>query len=205
MMLAGKLKAIVKILSVAVLASGCAPQFIEVVSAPEKRDWVEREATIESAQIGSVSSKEIVYGKPLSNVIGPNERVRWISGVDVGKSRLQRTQERLVPAGESGNFSSVESRSSLVEVHQFGIRDDHLNVEGMIALEKFKANSTARYYVEFLSSGAMTESTVNSMLAAWKALSAKLKERGLNISNVVMGGSKYNQQSDSIVLVKVGR
>ena len=43
------------------------------------------------------------------------------------------------------------------------------------------------------------------MLSVWKSLSSRLKNSGMNMSNVVMGGNKYGQDVDAIVIVKVGK
>ena len=43
------------------------------------------------------------------------------------------------------------------------------------------------------------------MLSIWKALSSRLKSRGLGMSNVMLGGNKYDQGIDAIVMVRVGK
>jgi len=77
--------------------------------------------------------------------------------------------------------------------------------KGQLSIQKFKANETGRFYVEFLNDGPMTEERVNHMMTAWRELAARLKERGLNTANVIMGGAKYEQPINAIVLVKVGK
>lgn len=188
----------------AALMTGCAPLFTEVVQPQEKRIWVERTVQIEHAQIGSIESAEFVNSTSLANVVGPDERVIWIAGVDIMNSRFQRTSERLQGV-DAAKFGVKSNGASIVQAHQFGVQDASLSVEGQIALDGFTANESARYYVEFLNKGTMTEQKINEMMDAWKGLSANLKKRGLNTANVIMGGSKYDQKVNAIVLVKVGK
>ena len=51
----------------------------------------------------------------------------------------------------------------------------------------------------------MTEETVDRMLSVWKSLSYRLKIGGMDMSSVVMGGNKFSQDIDAIVIVKVGK
>lgn len=189
---------------IGILMAGCAPQFTEIVKPQERRTWVERTVQIENEQIGSITTNQVVNSVHLPNLVGPDERVRWVSGVDIMNSRFQRTSERLKGV-DAMKFGTKTNGTSIVQAHQFGIQDAALSVEGQIALDGFAANSNARYYVEFLNKGEMTEQKINDMMNAWKGLSANLKKRGLNTASVIMGGSKYDQQVNAIVLVKVGK
>ena len=94
---------------------------------------------------------------------------------------------------------------NLVDVFKFPVVAGELSVEAQLQIEKFKPVSGARYYVEFLNRSAMTEESVDTMLSVWKSLSSRLKLSGMNMSNVVMGGNKYGQDVDAIVIVKVGK
>lgn len=197
-------KGLVGALCVTTLMAGCAPRFTEIIPPQERRTWVERTVQIEHSQIGSIESNEFVNSTHLANIVGPDERVIWIAGVDIVNSRFQRTSERLKGVDVS-KVGTNSNGGAVVQTHQFGVVDAALSVEGRIALDGFAANSNSRYYVEFLNRGAMTEKKVNEMVDAWKGLSADLKKRGLNTANVIMGGSKYDQQVNAIVLVKVGK
>lgn len=186
--------------------TGCAPKFVDVVQPSPRQTWVERDVESVSSVIGNSNTTEIVLSEAQKNVIGPDERVRWVSGVDLSKSKLQRSSERLTGATLAGiSGPSSTTVSSMVEVNQFAVIGKELSVEGQLSLQQFKSNGSNRYYVEFLNSGRMTETSEQEMNDAWRALSAKLKEKGLNTSNVVLGGSKYEQRTNAIVLVKVGK
>ena len=87
---------ILGLILVAVATVGCAPQFIDVPPTQRKAMWIERNAITTHAAIGNSEQSEIV----LSNVakdqrLSPEERVVWVSGVDMKKSKLQRTVERI--------------------------------------------------------------------------------------------------------------
>ena len=73
-----------------------------------------------------------------------------------------------------------------------------------MALEKFHVANTDRVYVEFLNTGPMTEKNVEDTMRAWKNLLPKLKDKGLDPTKVILGGAKYEQKINAIVLVKVG-
>lgn len=193
-------------ITLAACCVGCAPRFIDVVPPAEKQAWVQRPLTTVGAVVGPTKSLEIVHSKVEAEVVGPEERVRWISGVNLQSSRLQRASERGVASGGSWLASSeVATASALVHTHQFAVIRDSVSVEGQLALQKFTALPAHRFYVEFLNSGRMTEASESDMATAWRSLSQKLKEKGLNTSNVVLGGSKYQQAANAIVLVRVGK
>lgn len=186
--------------------AGCAPQFIEVPPAKRTSVWVERDAIASHEAIANAPQKAVVLSDATKDQrLSADERVTWVSGVDLKKSRLQRTTERLGEADAESNADRAAMRSAIVEAHTFPVLGDSISVSGQLALQKFKANAGARFYVEFLNDGAMSEERVNEMMAAWKDLSAKLKARGLDTSSVVMGGAKYDQRVNAIVLVKVGK
>jgi hypothetical protein len=197
---------ILGLILVATAAVGCAPQFIDVPPTQRKAMWIERDAITTHAAIGNSEQSEIV----LSNVandqrLNPEERVIWVSGVDMKKSRLQRTMERIGDSDAESNAIRVAQNSAIVESHYFTVVGSSLGAKGQLSIQKFKANETGRFYVEFLNDGPMTEERVNHMMTAWRELAARLKERGLNTANVIMGGAKYEQPINAIVLVKVGK
>jgi hypothetical protein len=154
--------------------------------------------------IGETMKKEIVRSDVEMDLsLDPDEMVVWVSGVDLKKSKMQRASERLT--GNAAKGEGASDSSDFAEVYKFGVSGSALTAEGVLALERFKAKSTDRFYVEFLNKNEMTEEKVRGMLSAWNNLSKELKKKGLNTSNVVMGGGKYNQSVESIVLVKVGK
>ncbi|MGG4054021.1 MULTISPECIES: hypothetical protein [Delftia] len=188
------------------LCTACVPRFIDVPPEPTKTVWVEREAEVQHSVIGNSASREIVRIESASNqFLSPDERVVWVSGIDPQKSRFQRIHQRgsdlaslLLPdAGQRGD--------ALVEIFKFPIVGGELSVEAQLAIERFQSNSKARYYVEFLNKSPMSEESVDSMLSIWKALSIRLKSRGLGMANVMLGGNKYDQGIDAIVMVRVGK
>lgn len=193
-------------ITLAACCAGCAPRFIDVVQPEEKRAWVQRPVQTIGATVAPTQGFEIVHSKVHAEVVGPDERVRWISGVDLQSSKLQRASERGVasaggwlPAADGGNSNA------LVQAYQFTVVGAAVSVEGQLALQKFSALPANRFYVEFLNSGRMTEASESDMASAWRSLSQKLKDKGLNTSNVVLGGSKYQQAANAIVLVRVGK
>lgn len=189
-----------------VAVAGCAPQFIEVPPAKRTSVWVERDAIATHEAIGNAPQKVVALTDTVKDQrLSAEERVTWVSGVDLKKSRLQRTTERLGEAEAESNALRSASRAGIVETHTFQVMGESIAVGGQLALQRFKATAGERFYVEFLNEGAMTEERVNKMLAAWKDLSAKLKVRGLDTASLVMGGAKYDQRMNAIVLVKVGK
>lgn len=189
-----------------VLLAGCAPQFIDIPTRKPIPLWVERDAIEMHTAIATNEQKEIV----LSNVtkdqrLSPDERVVWVSNVDIKTSRLQRSAERIANDNAESNVKQIASQSAIVETNTFSIVGSQLSVKGQLALNAFKGKETSRYYVEFLNDGPMTEERVEQMMGAWKDLAASLKVRGLNTANVVMGGAKYDQSVNAIVLIKVGK
>lgn len=168
--------------------------------------WVERDAILSHGAIGQTEQTEIVLTDVAKDLrLTAEERVVWLAGVDMAKSKLQRSHERLDGASADMNAMRGATGKSIVEVHSFNVASNSVSVAGQIALQKFKTNDMARYYVEFLNDGPMTEERVNQMMQAWKELVPRLKDRGLNASNVILGGAKYDQSTNSIVLVKVGK
>ena len=113
--------------------------------------------------------------------------------------------ERIGDSDAESNAIRVAQNSAIVESHSFTVVGSSLGAKGQLSIQKFKANETGRFYVEFLNDGPMTEERVNHMMTAWRELAARLKERGLNTANVIMGGAKYEQPINAIVLVKVGK
>jgi hypothetical protein len=204
-MKSGNLK-FIAILAIGVMNSGCAPRFIDVEQPIPHVTWVERQVETVGTAVGPSQSREFVLSTKESNVLGPDERVRWVAGVDLTKSKLQRSSERLAGGSIDGLVGQGSKNSlGLVEVHQFNIVGDGLSIEGQLSLQRFNANGANRYYVEFLNSGRMSESSEMEMTSAWRSLSAKLKEKGLNTANVVLGGSKYEQRTNAIVMVRIGK
>lgn len=189
-----------------VLLAGCAPQFIDIPARKPIPLWVERDAIEMHTAIATNEQTEIV----LSNVtkdqrLSPDERVLWVSNVDIRNSRLQRSAERIANDNSESNAKQIAAQSNIVETNTFSIVGSQLSVKGQLALNSFKAKETSRYYVEFLNDGPLTEERVEQMMSAWKDLASLLKARGLNASNVVMGGAKYDQSVNAIVLIKVGK
>lgn len=204
-MKSGILKIIV-LMAAGVMNSGCAPRFIDVLQPAPRATWVERKVENISTVVGPSQAREIVLSPTEAAMIGPDERVIWVAGVDLTKSKLQRSSERLGDGSLDGLLAQTNKTiSPVVDVFQFGVIGDSLSVEGQLSLQKFNSNPKNRYYVEFLNSGRMTETSEMDMTNAWRSLSLKLKEKGLNASNVVLGGSKYEQRTNSIVLVRVGK
>ena len=194
------------IMLVSITAAGCAPQFIDVPPPQKKSMWVERDAITTHGAIANTVHSEVVLSDEINDRrLSAEERVTWVAGVDLKKSRLQRTSERLDAAASDSNPQRVAMQAALVEAHTFVVAGSTLGSRGQLALQSFKAADTDRYYVEFLNQGSMTEEGVEQMTAAWKQLAAKLKERGLNTSSLILGGAKYGQPVNAIVLVKVGK
>ncbi len=193
-------------LALVALTAGCAPQFIDVPPAQRKSMWIETDAVATHGAIGRSEQSEIVLTDVLKDKrLSPEERVVWVAGVDVKNSNLQRTVERIDEAKMDANSARISSQSNLIEGHTFAVVGNALSAAGQMNIHRFKAKETDRFYVEFLSEGEMTEEKVTEITAAWKQLAVRLKERGLNTSNVVLGGSKYKQPLNAIVLVKVGK
>lgn len=184
--------------------TGCSyPKFTEVTEPAKRQAWVERAATLTSDQTGSIETTEIVFTDEATKVIGPEERVIWVSGVDVLNSRLQRSHQRI--DGQSALLTNAINKSALIKAYSFGIHGDELSVEGKLALKSFKATPMDRFYVEFLNSGPMSDSKVTETMDAWKKVLPQLRQKGLDGSNVILGGAKYEQAINAIVLVKVGK
>lgn len=189
-----------------VLVVGCAPQFIDVPAKEKKALWVERDAILTHEAIAQTEQSEIV----LSNVsketrVGPQERVVWVSGVDLKNSKLQRTHERIDAKSSDNSLNVNAAEAELIKFHAFQVFGNSLSAKGQMSLQRFKTDDKSRYYIEFLNDGPMTEERVGQMLDAWKELASRLKDRGLNTSNVILGGAKYEQSTNAIVLVKVGK
>lgn len=194
-------RALIALAGALVALSGCAPRFIEVEQRQVPLAWVERDVVVHNAQSGSVEFREIVLSESLPVVVGPEERVRWVAGIDVTNSKFQR-------AGASGNRMTLESAPAsefIVKHAQFPVRDGELSLDGILAAEKFASKPGERLYVEFLHSSKMTEQSMANMMKAWRDLSARLKAKGTDLSNVVLGGNKFDQSVSAIVLVRVGK
>lgn len=184
--------------------AGCSyPKFTDVVQPQERKAWVERTATVTSDQLGETVYQEVVYADLASKVIDANERVIWVAGVDIKNGKFQRFNER---SGGERSVSSLNgtSKTSLINSHLLEIINDQLGINGKLALEKFHVANTDRVYVEFLNTGPMTEKNVEDTMRAWKNLLPKLKDKGLDPTKVILGGAKYEQKINAIVLVKVG-
>ncbi|MBV7542100.1 hypothetical protein [Acidovorax sp. sic0104] len=204
-MKSGPLK-LLAVMAIGAICSGCAPRFIDVEQPVPRKTWVERNVETVSTTVAPSNTSEFVLSTAEQTVIGPEERVRWISGVDLSKSKLQRSTERVNGASiASLSGQGSKALASLVEVQQFAVIAGELAVEGQLSLQRFHSAPANRYYVEFLNSGRMTETSEIEMTNAWRTLSARLKEKGLNTANVVLGGSKYEQRANAIVLVRVGK
>ena len=168
--------------------------------------WIETDAIATQGAIGQSEQSEIVLTDVIKdNRLSPEERVVWVAGVDLKSSQLQRTVERIDESKTESNYARIARQSNLVETHTFAVVGDALSASGQISVQRFKSKETDRYYVELLTGGERTEEKVADTTAAWKKLAFRLKERGLNTSNVVLGGTKYKQPLNAIVLVKVGK
>lgn len=195
----------VALMAVISLCAGCAPRFIDVPPEPIKTVWVERQGDVRHSVIGDSPAREIVRLESSElKSLSPDELVVWVDGIDIKKSKFQRTHQR---GGEDWAFKSKSGAdvAGAVDVYKFPIKSGELSVEAQLQIEKFKFVPGARYYVEFLNRSSMTEEGVDQMLSAWKSLSARLKASGMNMANVVMGGNKFGQDFDAIVIVKVGK
>ncbi|MGP3505460.1 hypothetical protein [Paracidovorax citrulli] len=158
------------------------------------------------SMIGNSTAREIVEIDTAENrFLSSDERVIWLAGVDPQNSRFQRIHQRASDQWTALQSPEARREDAIVEVFKFPVSEGELSVEAQLKVEKFRSDAKARYYVEFLNRSAMSEETVNSMLSAWKALSSRLKERGMNMSNVVLGGNKYDQGVDAVVMVRVGK
>ena len=188
------------------LCAGCVPRFIDVPPEPTKTVWVERQGELRHSVAGDSSAREVVRidTKDVKS-LSASERVVWIEGIDIQNSKFQRTHQRGSDIWSSVMPSAKFGGTNLVDVFKFPVVSGELSVEAQLQIEKFKPVSGARYYVEFLNRAAMTEESVDTMLSVWKSLSSRLKLSGMNMSNVVMGGNKYGQDVDAIVIVKVGK
>ena len=191
------------IIGICAALAGCSyPKFTDVAKPLPRKAWVERTATENSDQLGETIYQEVVYADISKNVIDANERVIWISGVDIKNGKLQRFHER--SGGEKSTVKDSSSKGSLVKSHVIEFVGDQLGVNGKLAVENFKVTGIDRVYVEFLNIGPMTETNVEGAMAAWKKLLPQLKDKGLDTSKVILGGAKYEQKINAIVLVKVG-
>lgn len=200
------MRSLILVLAVAVMGTGCAPQFIDVPPPKKKSMWVERDAILTHGAIGESQQSEVVLSDVTKDLrLSAEERVIWLSGVDLGTTKLQRSHERIDSVSSENNQSRIAKRNSIVEIQSFNVVGSSISASGQLALQKFKTNEMARYYVEFLNDGPMTEEKVNDMMQAWKELALRLKDRGLNSTNVILGGAKYDQAANAIVLVKVGK
>lgn len=188
------------------LCTACMPRYIDVPPDPTKTVWVEREGEIRHSIIGNSTSREVVKIDVLeTKTLSPDERVIWVEGVDLKTTKLQRTHQRGQDEWSSLLSTSSKKLKDIVDVYQFSLDGGNLSVEAEIQIEKFKPVPGARYYVEFLNRAPMTEETVDRMLSVWKSLSYRLKIGGMDMSSVVMGGNKFSQDIDAIVIVKVGK
>ncbi len=188
------------------LCTACVPRFIDVPPEPTKTVWVEREAEVQHSVIGNSASREVVRIEAAKHqFLSSDERVVWLTGVDPQKSRFQRVHQRGNDQWASLLKESGQRGDAIVEIFKFPVTGGELSVEAQLAIEKFQSNSKARYYVEFLNKSPMSEESVDSMLNIWKSLSGRLKSRGMSMSNVMLGGNKYDQGIDAIVMVRVGK
>ncbi len=191
-----------------VVVLGCAaPQDAVVASqaaqAPQNV-WVERTVQVTSPESTIVGAQFVATDAQTLKVIGPQERVIWVSGIDFAHSKLQRSVRGTGAKEHRAGGSHGQVAGTSVEVHKFAIANGELAVEALFEIDKFKAKATDRFYVEFLNAGEMSEANVNGSMSAWKKLLERLQAKGLNPKNIVLGGAKYQQGSNAIVMVKVG-
>lgn len=196
-------RAVLLTAGIALACTGCAPIYIDVPQPKKNIVVAQRDVTVIHGVAATETHKEYVITDVMNmNELNPEEMVVWVSGVDLKKSKLQRPGERLAGDAQGDRLLTFNTK---VEVYSFGVSKAGLSVAGQLALEKFKAKTTDRFYVEFLNNDEMNEKNVNQMVDVWRDLSVKLKSQGLNTANVVMGGSKYGQETSAIVMVKVGK
>lgn len=187
-----------------VTTMGCAPQFVEHAPHPVEMGWAERPVTIENDFLTPSRRDELVYGDMTGrSAVTGVERTRWVKGIDPSSTQIQRpiersiVQETLGVPGSAGGF--------LVKSLVFGVNGSVLSAAGELVLASFSDDGKGRYYVEFLHAGPMDEIAISEMTSVWNSLSRELIMRGLDRNEVVMGGSRYNQGMNAIVLVKVGQ
>lgn len=183
-----------------IVLSGCAPRFVEEPR-NVRRSWVERDVVVEDI-LGSAAQREVVHaldtGEPR---ISPMDRVRWVRGIDVNSSRIQRASERNLSA-EADLTTNNDSR--LVQYTQFGVEGDQLSVSGKMALQNFQPVPTQRYVVEFLHKNEVDALSINLMTSVWNNIAKELIKKGVKRENIIMGGSKYRQEVDAIILIAAG-
>ncbi|WP_148238029.1 hypothetical protein [Alicycliphilus denitrificans] len=187
------------ILLPASLLAGCATQ--SPISQVElEKHWVQRNVEISSQESVFVSNEFVGVSADQYRPISLADRVVWVSGVNPKTSKLQRGNTPV----DAASVQSDSKKKRFVVERVFGLSNGSLSVEALFELDHFKAASTDRFYVEMLTAGEMTEESVNQVMGVWKDLLKRLQAKGLNPKNVVMGGAKYQQTADAIVLVKVG-
>lgn len=178
---------------------GCAQKAVVVEQAPLNK-WVQRDVVITAPDLDIEASEYVGVSSESYKLIGPEERVIWIRGVDPKISKLQRGS---MPA-DAIKTQKSNMAFNLVSAKSFGVSNDGLSVEALFEIDKFTAGQQDRFYAEILNTGNMNERSVESGMRNWKDLLDRLKKRGLNLQNVTFGGAKFQQKTDAIVLVKVG-
>lgn len=186
-------------LSTAVLAAFVASGCTQFISTKEQEQAV-HSMVQRSIYDRGVEFEAYVYGKEHDQKVQAEDRVVWLQGVDVSNSKLQRGSERKIPETDT----QENPDENLVRSYVLELAGDDLSVQGKMALNNFKAQNKDRFYVEFLSRSEMQEESVRQPIEAWQKIMPLLQLNGLNPAHVVMGGAKYKQKSNAIVLVKIG-
>lgn len=195
------MKKIPLILGFCLIASGCAFEDVKP-TLHRSGKIIEKKITTES-QFAQIDGRELAYSDCCDrNVVDGRDRVKWLSGLDMKETQLQRPVERLSQVSIDNVLGSTDD---IVKSIVFKLSGGELSIEGLVELTNFKGDETARYFVEFLHSGPMTGAEMIESTHAWNKLVKELKTKGLNGNNVILGGSKYNQGVDAIVLVGVGK
>lgn len=173
---------------------GCT-QFISTYK-PKPHSIVQR-----SVNEGGAETQVYAYAQEQDKKLIQEDRVIWIEGVDLNKSKIQRSNERKI-----NESMDIDAKNQLIGIssYQFEFFGNELTIEGTLALGKFNAKQEDRFYVEFVNKGPMEEESVRNPMDVWRKILPALKLKGVNQSNIVMGGAKYNQNKNEILLVKIG-
>jgi len=183
-----------------VLLGGCAPQFVEPAPEQQSMGWFERRVILSSDTTEPAASNELVLVGESARVLDGSDRVRWIKGIDLENTRIQRPAER-----DLGQSASKTDYTSLSKTYVFGIAGGSLSAEGRLALDSFRKEGGGRYFVEFLHKGGIDEVAMHEMTTAWIDLAKELTARGIPRDKFIMGGSLYQQPVNAIVIMKVGK
>lgn len=183
------------------MLTGCAPKFVQEPEEPKRFSWRERDVVVHSNVLAPVNAREIVLtDESTATYLSALERVRWLDGINLNSTRIQRSTERK----QAGHVSSFESISPLVQYTLFEVNQGQLTIHGQLSLKNFQPKTDRRYIVDFLHADDMDLLNVNLMASAWNDLAKKLLEKGVKRENLIMGGSRYRQKNNAIMLLEIG-